>query len=196
MNEERREFQRLNVGRPLDGWFGDYSVRLIDVSAKGALLEHDEPIPDDSRALLRFYWRDVEIEILAQTTRTDETHSGIAFLEDNALLRRAIADSAADTLRAQQANAAGDRERNIIGEQTLTAASALKSFGYITYTLADGTWKRRPALTRDQPADGFTIASGESQEQIDLLCATYENGDAEARRLTRLLAELSVAGTH
>jgi hypothetical protein len=46
----------------------------------------------------------------------------------------------------------------------------------------------------DQPADGFTIAAGETEDQVALLCQTYESGDEEARRMTRMLAELSVAG--
>ncbi|HEX8151782.1 MAG TPA: PilZ domain-containing protein [Thermoanaerobaculia bacterium] len=187
-------YQRLNVGRPIDGWFGDWAVRLIDVSATGALLEADEPIPDASRALLRFWWRGTEVEITAETARHDDLRCGVRFLEDSATLRRLIADEATAVLRAQQANADGDRAANVIGEETLTAASAISAFGFVTYTLADGRWKKRPALSRDQPADGFTVAAGESEDQIQLLCQTYEKGDGEARRLTRLLAELSVGG--
>lgn len=192
MSDERRVYQRLNVGRPIDGWFGDWTVRLVDVSATGALLESDEPIPDESRALLRFWWRGTEVEITAETARRDDLRCGVRFLEDSATLRKLIADEATAVLRAQQANADGDRAANVIGEETLTAASAISAFGYVTYTFADGHWKRRPALSKNQPDDGFTVASGEADEQIQLLCQTYENGDAEARRLTRLLAELSV----
>ena len=39
------------------------------------------------------------------------------------------------------------------------------------------------------------LAAGEPDEQAAMLCRTYETGDAEARKLTRMLAELSVSGS-
>jgi hypothetical protein len=43
-----------------------------------------------------------------------------------------------------------------------------------------------------QPADGFTVAGHEDEEEIAKLCEAYENADAEGRRLIRLVAELGV----
>ncbi|HEX2120745.1 MAG TPA: PilZ domain-containing protein [Thermoanaerobaculia bacterium] len=194
MSDERRQFQRLNLSEPLDAWFGDFAVRLLNVSATGALIECDEPIPADARALLRFWWRGAEIELLAEMRRHGGDGAGLAFLDDTAMIRDFIADSAIELLRAQEANAIGDRERNVFGDETLTAASSPIASGYITWTYGENGWKSRPSLVPDQPADGFTISAGESADQIALLCHTYEGGDAEARRLTRMLAELSVAG--
>lgn len=195
MSDERRVYQRLNVGSPIDAWFGDWAVQLIDVSATGALLQSDEEIPPDSRGLLRFWWRNEEVELTAETVRREDSFAGVRFLEANETLRRLIAQTATEVLRAQHANAEGNREANIVGEdETLTAASATKLLGFVTYTFKDGRWKKRPALTAAQPENGFTVAAGDDEEQIALLCSTYENGDEEARRLTRLLAELSVGG--
>lgn len=194
-DEERRGYQRLNLVRPIDGWFGDYAVRLIDVSARGALVESDETLPAGARALLRFYWRGEELELLAETARLDDPQIGITFVDDSPDLRRILAASATELLRAQEANAGGQRERNVIeGDATLTAASTLHRSGYITWILSDGQWIRRHSLLPDQPPDGFTISASESEEQVEMLRTTYEHGDDEARRLTRLLAEISVAG--
>jgi hypothetical protein len=55
--DERRRFQRLVLTQPIDGWLGDWPVRLEDVSATGALIDSDEPLPLEARALLRFFWR-------------------------------------------------------------------------------------------------------------------------------------------
>jgi len=196
MTEERRGFQRLNLVRPIDGWFGDYAVRLVDVSATGALMECDETIPADSRALLRFWWRDSELEILAETARQDVNRCAVVFVDSDDVLTGLIADSARELLRAQEANAAGDRARNVVADQTLTAASAGHGgAGYVTWVLKSDGWKHRPSLLPDQPSDGFTIAASEPQEQVEILCRTYESGDAEARTLTRMLAEISVTKT-
>jgi hypothetical protein len=59
--------------------------------------------------------------------------------------------------------------------------------------LTDGRWTSEYTSTSEQPTEGFTIAAGETEEQVALLCQTYEAGDDEARRLTRMFAELSIA---
>jgi len=193
VTDERRAYQRLTLTEPLDGWFGDYAVRLVDVSASGAQIEHDEPIPADARALLRFFWRGQEVEILAETARLIHTHRlGLRFLEESDTLRSLIATSAADVLRALEANVRGDRDANVIGDETLTSVWRSHATGYVRWELAEGRWTHHHAREPDQPEHGFTISASETEEQVELLRRTYETGDAEARRLTRMLAELSV----
>ena len=196
MSDERRQFQRLNLPEPLDGWFGDYAVRILNLSATGALIASDDQLPDDARGLLRFFWRGVEIEVLAKTARQREVQTGLEFLEESGALFDLLAASATELLLAQQANALGNREANVIGDQTLTAASsAARIAGYVTWTLGDRGWHSRRSLLPDQPPDGFTVSAGEAEDQVALLCQTYESGDTESRRLTRMLAEISVAGS-
>ena len=195
MNDQRRTYQRLTLAEPLDGWFGDYPVRLVDVSASGAQIEHDEPIPADANGLLRFYWHGAEVEIVARTARVIHTdRTGLQFVEENETLRRLIAASAADVMHALEANARGDRASNIIGDETLTAAWHRPITGYVCW-MYDGTaWKSRYCSDPGQPADGFTVSAAESEEQVEMLRRTYEEGDEDARKLTRVFAELSVAG--
>jgi hypothetical protein len=195
VNDNRRAYQRLTLIEPLDAWFGDFGVRLVDVSASGAQIEHDEPIPDDARGLLRFYWRNQEVEILATTARIIQNNrTGLHFLEESDALRSLIAMSAADLLRALQANARGDRTGNAVGDETLTSAWHLPIRGYVRWTFDDRGWHAHPSDNADQPENGFTISAAEPDDQVELLRQTYESGDAEARRLTRMLAEMSVLG--
>jgi hypothetical protein len=195
VSDERRHFQRLTLLEPIDGWFGDFPVRLIDVSATGAQIEYDEPIPADSRALLRFWWRGEEVEVMAETARMLHSRAGMRFLEENEALRRLIAGSATEMLLALEANARGDREANIVGDETLTAAWRRPAAGFIRWIFGDGGWRTERSAVSDQPEYGFTIAAAEPDDQVALLCRTYESGDTEARKLTRMLAELSVAAT-
>ena len=195
MSDERRQFQRLSLPEPVDGWFGDFAVRLVNISASGALCEADDPIPLAARALLRFYWRDAEVEVLAETARSQDGQTALSFVEESDVVRALIADSALEILRAQEANAAGNRAANIVGDETLTAASARAHPGtFVTWVLRDDGWKAYRSLLPDQPSNGFTVSAGEPDEEIALLCRTYESGDVHARNLTRLLAELSVLG--
>lgn len=192
MSDERRQFQRLPFDPPLDGWFGDFPVRLSNISGSGVLVECDEEIPAGARALLRFFWRNGEVELLAELTRSGNDGAGLAFIDDPAVIRDLIADTANDLLRAQEANAIGNREQNKYGDQTLTAASSRATSTYTTWIYEDSTWRSRRSLVPDQPDNGFTVYTGESEEQVNLLKGTYEKGDTETRRLTRVFAELSV----
>lgn len=193
MTDERRAYQRLTLAEPLDGWFGDFAVRLVDVSASGAQIEHDEPIPTDARALLRFFWREQEVEVLAETARLIHTNRlGIRFLEESDTLRALIAMSAAEVLQAFEANARGDRSANVVGDETLTSVWRTHATGYVRWVLEDGHWTPHHAHDPDQPENGFTISASEEEDQVAMLRRTYETGDSEARRLTRMLAELSV----
>lgn len=196
MSHERRIYQRLHITKPLKARFGNRSVKLIDVSAVGALVQDGDEMPVGATKNLRFTWRKEKVTIKAETVRTEEGRTGLRFPEDSEQLRRLISGSATEMLRAQQANLEGEREQNVVGDETLTAASAglLRGKGYMMCIFRDGKWTKRRALIPDQPDDdGFTVAAGEPEEQVALLCDAYERGDEEARRMTRLLAELSVA---
>ncbi len=194
MIDERREYQRLNLTKPLDGWFGDFAVELVDVSASGAQIVHDDPLPEGARGLLRFTWRGEDIELTAEVARTMGQRSGLAFVDDSPILRQHIEISALELLRAREANATGDRARNVIGDETLTAASAGARAlrGYLVYELNGNQWTCRVAVVPNQPPNGFTVAANESEEQIDLLRKTFESGGEEERKMTRMIAQLSV----
>ena len=183
--------QRLHLTRPLDGIFADLPVRVLEVNSNGALIEHATPIAHGTSGILSFKWRDHEVAIDARVVRNADTEIGLTFTRESDSLRDLIALSGAEILRAQQANVDGDREKNVIGDETLTSASVLHGQGYVTWTLEDDGWKKRRSLLPDQPENGFTVAAAESAEQVEVLRQTWEKGDDEARRMTRMLAELS-----
>jgi hypothetical protein len=193
--DERRTFQRLNLTRTIEGRFGDRAVRIADVSASGAQLIVEAPLETGMRARLCFAWRGEDVDVMAEITRCGDGRAGVQFIEANDALRSLLSASVLEILHAQEANAYGDRAHNVIGDDaTLTAASELElTDAFVSFRLGAGGWKRRRSLLPDQPDDGFTIRAGVPQEDVDLLCRTYEAGDAESRRLTRLMAELSVS---
>lgn len=200
MTKDRRGHERLHMVRPIDGWFSDYAVRVLDLSTAGARIESEEEIPLGARGLFRFFWRKEEIEVTAEIARSDNEHEGLKFTEESGVVRRLISEANAEVRRAQAANALGLREQNVIdGDQTLTAASAaqrsMMTKGFVVWTWNGSAWDSRKALLPDQPEDGFTVAAAESPEQVDQLRQSYEAGDEEGRGLIRRLAELSVAKT-
>lgn len=187
--------ERLNLTRPLDAWFGDFAVQLLEVTATNASMLHDDELPEGSRALLRFAWQGEEIELTAELAETEGQRSRLHFLEQSAPLREWVAQAADELHRAREANATGDRDRNLVGDATLTAASeagrGIRTF--LVYELNDGKWSCRVSLVPDQPANGFTVSAGEPREQIDLLKHTFASGDEESRAMTRTIAELTIS---
>ena len=196
MSEERRRHQRINLPKAIDAWFGDYSVRLLDISASGARIEHEDVIPEDSRALLRFTWKGEHVEILADRVRGYANTSGVRFLEESETIFRLVTQLATDIVLAQQANALGNREDNVLdGDQTLTSASAGARMGvktFVIWQLTPSGWTQHVSLLPDQPPNGFTVSAGEPEDEVEMLCKSYESGNEEARRMIRSLAEISL----
>jgi hypothetical protein len=194
VQEDRRLYQRLHLTEPLPARFGRSAVRLIDVSATGALAESNKPLELHAKAILHFTWRGRDVQIGAEVVRSDDIESGLYFTEESALLWSLISESAEELLRAQRANLEGERHSNVIGEETLTSASAgLVATGYVTWILTPAGWRKRRTMLGDQPEEGFCVSAAEPEDQVELLRATWENGDEETRRITRILAELSAA---
>jgi hypothetical protein len=195
MSDERRAFQRLNLTEPVDGAFGGVPLRIVEVSARGVLALVDEELQPGARGGIHFHWRGEDVDAAAAVVWCEEGRAGFRLDDVPELLRRLIEESVTELLRAQEANAAGDRHANVIDfDDTLTAASTRFPVAdvFVTYTVRDGAWTRRTSLLPDQPPDGFTVWQSEPAEHVELLCRTFEHGDAETRRLTRLFAELSV----
>ncbi|GAC1396241.1 MAG: hypothetical protein NVSMB68_13030 [Thermoanaerobaculia bacterium] len=91
MSEERREYQRLALTSPLPGKFGKLVIRLLDVSATGALIESDVDIPPGTTRSLVFTWRDHKVKIKAKAVRTVDDRAGLRFTEESGRLRELIA---------------------------------------------------------------------------------------------------------
>jgi hypothetical protein len=101
-----------------------------------------------------------------------------------------VATFVGKVLAAQKANA-GATQPSDSALIDLGGARRSRTRGYVTYRLQDGAWSRALAESPSQPADGFTVAGYESDEELESLCRAYEIADEEGRRLIKLVAELS-----
>lgn len=57
----------------------------------------------------------------------------------------------------------------------------------------DGVWYKSETSRSRQPPNGFTVSAETDPEHLDILCQTWESTTVEGRRLTQLLAELSIS---
>jgi len=183
MIDERRAFQRLNLTEPVEGAFGGVPLRIAEISARGVLAETDAPLQRRARGVIRFHWRGADVDAGAAVVWCEGGRAGFRFDEIPETLRKLLEDSVTEVLR----DRGGDWPVEVVDAGEFPAADV-----FVVYTVDNGVWTRRTSLLPDQPPDGFTISPLEPQENVELLCRTFEHGDAETRRLTRLFAELSV----
>ncbi len=206
--DDRRVFQRLKLTKPILSTFAGGNALVLDIGMTGALIEHyGAPVPGDVFNL-SFRWQGADVEFVCEVIRSEAmrdqagdgkstvSHTGVRFAkavgDSNERLQDLMATFVGRILAAQKANAAGDHrdETPTILEQ-LGGARRSRSRGFVSYRLKGDSWWRVPTSSPAQPADGFTVAAHEEEEEVQTLCRTYQAADDDGRNLIRLVAELS-----
>lgn len=192
--------------------FGTTPALVLDIGMSGAMVEHYGEVAPGYEAALTFRWQGQPVELVCEVARTSVvrepggdgkssvSHSGVAFVrgigQSIPRLQEMIATAIGKILAAQKANAAGaggpSAGRTVLAR--LGEARRVRTRGFVTYRLKGSTWWRVPSTTAVQPDDGFTVAGWEDEEEVAILCRTYEIADEEGRRLIRLVAEMSAMG--
>ncbi|MGZ5476326.1 MAG: hypothetical protein ACXW29_08340 [Thermoanaerobaculia bacterium] len=178
-------------------------MRVIQVSVSGLRVEHEMRVMPAPRRRIRVLWDIETLEfncVIARTTlhrlahtATEKTiyHSGIRILEpigdSEKLLRDLIAERVIKALEEQKANARGVFPLNKYTYQVE------KGDRFRRCELMGGAWRKTETTERLQPFNGFTVSAEVDPAHVELLCRTFEETTEEGRRLTQILAELSIS---
>lgn len=208
VSDDRRQFQRLKLPRPIIAEIDGQSALLLDVGVAGAFVEHRGKLEPGSHFTLSFRWQGDQLEFLCEVARSkivrpsaDATavlsHSGVRFADASAHSKQRLQEMMATFVRrmldAQRANASGDHDSELLLSKMGEARRA-RSHGYVAYHLKNDAWTHETTHSSRQPADGFTVSSFEDDDEIATLCETYARADEDGRNLIRLVAELSTSG--
>jgi hypothetical protein len=201
-SSERRAFGRIDLVEPLPGMLDDIPITVIEVSVSGVRVAHDTRIPPMPQRHIRFeiagetlgFGCSIARSTLFRLARTPGEksvyHTGIKLLDadgdSDRQLRDFIAGLIIRALEEQKANARGIPP---IGGYTYEVE---KSDRYRRCEFIDGRWKQTETTSTVQPPNGFTISASVAQRDVDLLRETFEATEEEGKRLTRMLAELSI----
>jgi len=204
-NHDRRQFGRIDLDQPLKGFLDEFPVRVIEVSVSGLRVEHEMRIVPAPTRKIRVECNGMTLQfgcVVARSTlfrlakdanEKSVYHSGIRILESvgNAeiQLREFIADRITRALDEQKANARGIPP---LGPYTFQVG---KGDRYRRYDFVDGAWRKTDTTNSQQPPVGFTVSAEIDPHMADLLCRTFETATEEGRRLTQMLAELSIKKT-
>ena len=204
VGSDRREFQRLSLAKPILGLLDGQNALILDIGVGGAFIEHYGMSLPGQRHKLLFKWKGEDVEFVAEVARSNVvrtsgpmsvSQSGLRFVQAMGKSENRLQDMMATfvgkILAAQKANAMATDP----GDSTLSdlgGARRSRARGYITYRLLkNGAWIVQPSSSPVQPQDGFTVASYEDEDELEILRETYEAADEEGRRLIRLVGELS-----
>lgn len=208
IENDRRRFQRMKLGKPLLGMMDGQSALILDIGMGGAFLEHYGAVASDDKFRLSFRWKGQEVAFVCAVRRTNVvrpaeegtstvSHSGVEFVEtigdSNAKLQDMMGTFVGRVLAAQKANAAAAESP---GSASILAqigeARRTRTRGFLAYLWDGKAWTCRRTQLGQQPRNGFTVAGYEDEEDLEVLCRAYESADEEGRTLIRLVAELSV----
>jgi hypothetical protein len=200
--EERRRFGRIVLDTPLPGRLDDVRVRVMEISIVGIRVAHEARLmPQPTRELI-IEWNGQQLQLTVEVIRTTLAklarstaersiyHSGLRIVrsrDGGEMLRALLTERILRALDEQKANARG------IPPLAAYMYQPGKADRYRRCELIDGVWRRSETTRPTQPVHGFTVSADVEPEHIELLCRTYESTTAEGRRLTKLLAELSIS---
>jgi hypothetical protein len=202
---ERRRFGRIDLEEPLQGMIGDVPVSVVEVSIVGLRVMHEVRFPAGEDSEARVSWQKREMHFachivrstlfkLAKTAADSSIfQSGVrldeAFGDSDKVLRELIAQRVMRAIQEQKQNAYGIPS---LGPFTYQVG---KGDRYRRCDLTGGKWRKFDTTRPEQPVEGFTVSADLDPVQIEVLCQTYEALGPEGRRLTKMLAELSIRKT-
>ena len=210
VENDRRKFQRMKLGKPLLALMDGQSALILDVGMEGAFLEHYGAVMTGDQFTLSFRWKGDEIKFRCEVRRTNVIRSAegsqatvsqsavefIAKFDDaGGKLQDMMGTFVGRVLAAQKANASADAEHSGAMLFQMGDARRSRTRGFLAYLFDGKAWMVRRTQLSEQPRNGFTVAAYEDEDDLETLCRAYEVADAEGRNLIRLVAELSVSST-
>jgi hypothetical protein len=201
--DDRRRYGRIHLAPPLRGEIDGLFAAISEISLVGVRLMHDTRLPAETSHQIRFKWKEFTIRLRGEVIRTTIKklakrpgeaslyESGIriteAVGESEKLLKDLIADFVVRSINEQIANARGVPPLAAYSYQTG------KGDRHRRCELVNGAWRKVETTDPQQPPNGFTISAEIEADEVDMLCRTFEVCDAEGKRLTQILAQLSIS---
>lgn len=188
---------------PLSGRFAERRVKVLEVSVMGFLIAHESRLDLLDAHRLQLEWQGAKIDLGCTIVRStlwrlsksigeqSIYHSGLRIVDSSResfdRLRVLIEDRILRALEEQKANARG------IPPLAAYMYQPEKGELFRRCEWIQGKWRKTETIRADQPEHGFTVSAEIDPAHLEILCRTWESTTPEGRRLTQLLAELSIS---
>ncbi len=200
--EVKRQFERIHFEYPVDGNLSGHPIKVLDLAIGGARVISQHRVAPGSAQQLGIDWDGKSILLNCSVTRCtlqmfargvgekSRYEIGLRILEtlgdSHRIMREMIAAYVMRALEEQRANWDG------IPPMGPYVHLEGKSDHYRRCEWVNKAWQITATTRPEQPLSGFTVSAEVPPHYLDLLCRTYEMTNEEGRRLTRILAELSI----
>jgi hypothetical protein len=200
--EVKREFERVHFEHPIPARLSGQPVGLLDLAIGGARLLGTLRVQPASVHSLRIEWEAEAIDLKCTVTRcVIQTFASKPDDKSTYDIGVRITDTLGDAdkkihhLIATFVLKAIDEQRaNWNGVPPMGPYVHLegKSGRYRRCQYFNNDWNITETTRPEQPINGFTVSAEVSPKYVHMLCQTWEQTDDEGKRLTRILAELSI----
>ena len=202
--DERRQFGRVTPVQRIRGMVGNVVVYVLDISLAGVKVAHQDPLPEIGKSTtITYVWEGRRFTGACEVRRTKVEkppkskydkplyHSGLFVTAKDALSQQLVKD----IIQHCYERALDEQRANAEGIPAIAAQSFQTGKGdnFIRCELRATGWVKSDTKDPQQPPNGFTVSASETPHKIAMLCRTWEIGDAEARRLIRTFAALSIS---
>jgi len=201
-NEVKREFERVHFEHPIPARLSGQPIALLDLAIGGARLLGTTRVPPASNHDLEIDFDGETIRLKCSVTRCviqafavkkDQKSTyeiGVRIVETvgdaDRKLHHMIAEFVLKAIEEQRANWNGVPP---VGPYIHVEG---KGGRYRRCQFFNGGWQISETTQPEQPLNGFTVSADVSPRYLKMLCQTWERTDNEGKRLTRILAELSI----
>lgn len=198
----KRQFERVHFEHPIPARLSGQPVALLDLAIGGARLLGTTRVQPASMHDLRIDWEGQAILLKCTVTRcVIQVFAAKQDQKSTYEIGVRITESVGDADRLMH-NLIGTFVLKAIDEQRANWNGVPpagpyvhvegKSGKYRRCQWFNGDWQISETTKPEQPVNGFTVSAEVPPRYLQMLCKTYEKTDEEGRRLTRILAELSI----
>ena len=200
---DRRRSDRTRLDRVLRALVGRHDGAFVDLSMRGAKVRHEGALRRGAEVRIVFAWEkerfSATAEVLASRIVSLGTREGESATYETRFRFVAMEQSSADLLARVLVSISNEALRTWVGnlkgfdEDRLRAASPAQSAaGFLRCRRIGNTWEKKWTRDTTQPKDGFLLPAGTEPSEVNSLCRTWEELDADGRHLVQLTASAVV----
>lgn len=191
----QRQTPRVVLRDPIEATFEGMRVLIVELGPGGAKIEHARRIDLQAKAHLVCGSFDLHAQVRHSTVLPAREgvvyHSGLLFIGVTASQREVLMRLLVEEAQRQVV----DWEANLSGQVKWRPDHGPKSAVLHRFTclqLTNAGWNRFATSDPNQPLDGITVSGDTPDEEINLLCTSYEQADPAGRELLRRMATVSI----
>jgi len=187
--EQKRNAERLPLDTPIEGTASGVAVRIVELSAIGCRIEHREKISLNSTTRLRFTWKARPVDLTAKVAR-QQLMPGMVF--SSGLQFAKSLEAAPEVIRDIVQSLTVEDLPDHVADVTTGPFEAVTDLPdpFVECSFVGGLWHKRSVPSIKHPLEGFTTVAAD-EDELDMLCKTYEYADPDTRRLIRISLELA-----